>query len=321
MKVLLVHAHHEPKSFSSALFRQAERTLAEIGHEVVTSDLYRQGFDPVSDRRNFRSVRDPGFLKQQAEEQHATEVDGFAPELDAEIRKLEACDLLVFSFPLWWFGMPAILKGWVDRAFPMGRIYGGETFYENGLGKARRRGMVLMTTGGGPDAYDGFGVNPPLDHILSPIHHGVFWFNGFLPLDPFVAWGPARISAEERVGYLERLDERLRRIDEEPPIRLPLLGDFPGFGKDRKTRFMVTVTRKGPPDERYLSLVPADTRRLAELKRSGIVQSAYMGSPEADPWRGFLMLRESRVEQARRHLDSLPLAPFHEFEVTELLAS
>jgi Flavodoxin-like fold len=87
------------------------------GDAVVTSDLYAQRFDPVSDRRNFTSVFDADYLKQGTEERHATAVDGFAPDLEREIRKLESCDLLVFSFPLWWFAMPAILKGWVDRTF------------------------------------------------------------------------------------------------------------------------------------------------------------------------------------------------------------
>jgi NAD(P)H dehydrogenase (quinone) len=51
MKVLIVHAHHEPKSFCSALYRRAVDTLTNAGHEVVTSDLYALAFDPVSDRR------------------------------------------------------------------------------------------------------------------------------------------------------------------------------------------------------------------------------------------------------------------------------
>src|SRR5437879_6166885 len=100
MRVLIIHAHHEPKSFSTALFRQAVQTFESVGHEVVTSDLYAQRFDPISDRRNFTSVDDPDYLKQQREERRASEVNGFAPELEAEIRKLESCELLVFSFPL-----------------------------------------------------------------------------------------------------------------------------------------------------------------------------------------------------------------------------
>jgi NAD(P)H dehydrogenase (quinone) len=318
MKVLIVHAHHEPKSFSSALYAQAAKTLSDQGHEVVTSDLYGQGFDPVSDRRNFVSVHDSEYLKQQVEEQYASQVRGFAPDLDAEIRKLESCDLLLFNFPMWWFGLPAILKGWVDRAFPMRRIYGDGKLYENGLGQAKKRAMVIMTVGAGEEAYGGFGVNPSLESILAPIQHGIFWFNGFLPLAPFVAWKPVRIGPEGRAAYLAQLDQRLRSVAREEPYQLPLLSDFPGFGKDTKKRFMVVVTRNAPADERYQLLIPAESARIAELKRSGVVLSSAMGSSQTQPWKGFLVIRETDAEKVQGHLDTLPLAQYLDFDLTEL---
>ena len=95
LNVLIVHAHHEPKSFGSALFHTAVQTLSGAGHSVVTSDLYTQRFDPVSDRRNFTTTFDADYLKQGNEERHATAVNGFAPDLECEIRKLETCDLLI----------------------------------------------------------------------------------------------------------------------------------------------------------------------------------------------------------------------------------
>src|SRR5437879_1475613 len=108
MRVLIVHAHHEPSSFNAAMTREAEAALKEAGHEVILSDLYAMGFDPVSDRRNFRTVADPERLRQQTEEAHASLHDGYAPELQAEMEKLLWCDTLIFQFPLWWFGLPAI---------------------------------------------------------------------------------------------------------------------------------------------------------------------------------------------------------------------
>ncbi|MEM9366637.1 MAG: NAD(P)H-dependent oxidoreductase [Planctomycetota bacterium] len=162
MNVLIVHAHHEPKSFSSALKDQAIDSLQRAGHDVVVSNLYKMDFDPVSDRRNFTTVKNEDYLKQQAEEAHASETGGFSTELEKEIRKLEAADAVIFSYPLWWFGVPAILKGWIDRVLVAGRIYGGSKLYESGVGGGTKRGMVLMTTGGGPDVYGGWGVNPSL---------------------------------------------------------------------------------------------------------------------------------------------------------------
>lgn len=76
MRVLIVHAHAEPQSFNGALAHEATAALTGTGHEVVVSDLYAMGFDPVSDRRNFVTVKDPRFFKQQAEEAHASEHNG-----------------------------------------------------------------------------------------------------------------------------------------------------------------------------------------------------------------------------------------------------
>ncbi len=319
MNILIVRAHHEPKSFSNALADQAAKTLSELGNSVVLSDLYASDFDPVSDRRNFSSIKNPDYLKQQVEEAYASEVDGFASNLESEIKKLEAAELLIFSFPLWWFGMPGILKGWIDRVFASGRIYGGDQIYENGLGQSRKRGLILMTTGGGPDVYSGYGVNPSMATILAPIQHGIYWFNGFLPLEPFIAWSPARISPEERKAYLDQLDHRLRNLDSEKVQVLPPISDFPNWGKDTKKRFMVTASRLKVADETYQQLVPEEVKQIAELKRQGVLLSSYIGSPSDLSWHAFLVFRETSSEAVHHHLQRLPLAPYLSFEVTELL--
>lgn len=87
------------------------------------------GFDPVSDRRNFLAMADSSRLKQQVEEEHASSVGGYAPELQVEMDKLAWCDVLILQFPLWWMGMPAIMKGWIDRVLAIGRAYGGGRYY------------------------------------------------------------------------------------------------------------------------------------------------------------------------------------------------
>src|SRR5271165_7071051 len=158
MNVFVILAHHERRSFNGALFDIAVATLTEAGHTVVTSDLHRMPFNPVSDRRTFVSVTDATYLKQQIEELHATETGGFAPEIEAELAKLEACDLMIWQFPLWWFSVPAILKGWVDRVFAMGRTYGGGRVYETGIFRGKRA-MLSLTIGGPPETYRKDGRN------------------------------------------------------------------------------------------------------------------------------------------------------------------
>lgn len=319
MNVLIVHAHHEPKSFSSSLANQAALTLRAAGHEVVISDLYSMGFDPVSDRRNFTSVRNPDYFKQQAEEVNATDVSGFAPDIEAEIQKLEAADAVVFSFPLWWFGMPAILKGWCDRVLASGRVYGGQNLYENGIGKGKKRGLVIMTTGGGPDVYSGWGVNPSMDVILGPIQHGIFWFNGILPLEPYIAWSPARISDVERKDLLRSLDHRLRTVFDESPIQLPPLADFPSWGRDAKKRFVVTAERSIAPDDRFRELVQAEREMLDDWRRTGSLLDFTMAAPDDPHWRAFFKVRASSRAEVDSLLAKLPLADYLQFEVSEIV--
>ncbi len=220
MRIFIVHAHHEPTSFNGAMTHEATVTLAADGHEVVVSDLYQMGCDPVSDRRNFVTVKDPARLKQQDEEVHASEHNGFVADLQAEMDKLAWCDVLILQFPTWWLGFPAILKGWVDRVFAVGRTYGGGKYFDSGVFTGKRA-MCSVTVGGPSQAYSEIGIYGPIDVILFPIHHGILRFVGFSVIEPFVVYGPSRLSQEERIGYLGSYRERLRSLATAPIIPGP----------------------------------------------------------------------------------------------------
>lgn len=219
MNVLIVYWHPEPKSFNGAMFRTAIETLEAAGHYVKTSDLHAMNFNPVSGRHNFTTTNNAEFFKQQLEEMYATDHDGFAPEIEAEIQKLEWCDLIIFQFPLWWFGMPATLKGWVDRVFAMGRVYGGGRLYENGVYKGKKA-MLSVTMGGPEEVYLYGGSHGDLDGILRPIHRGIFEFHGFSVLKPHKVFGPARKTNQERSVELENYAQRLQTIFDEPAIKI-----------------------------------------------------------------------------------------------------
>ncbi|HEX7113138.1 MAG TPA: NAD(P)H-dependent oxidoreductase [Mizugakiibacter sp.] len=218
MRVFIVHAHPEPSSFNAAMTREAVAALRDAGHEVAVSDLYAMGFDPVSDRRNFLTVRDPQRLKLQAEEEFASAHDGYVPELQAEMDKLVWCDLLILQFPLWWLGMPAIMKGWIDRVFAVGRAYGGGRYFGRGV-FAGKHALCALTIGGSAEAYSDAGMYGPLAPILFPIQHGILGFVGFTVHEPFVVHAPARIDEAARAAHLARYREYLRSITATPASR------------------------------------------------------------------------------------------------------
>ena len=217
MKVLVVLAHPEPMSFNGAMYRAATEALLREGHEVKVSDLYQMDFDPVSGRHNFTTVKDPNYFKPQIEEMFATEAHGFADDIETEIQKIEWCDLMIWQFPLWWFGLPGILKGWVDRVFAMGRTYGGDKLYANGVFKGKKA-LLSLTTGGPAPAYAKGGFQGDIHAILRPIQRGMLQFVGFEVLAPQVIYGPVRMDDSQRKELLTAYAERLKSIENEKPI-------------------------------------------------------------------------------------------------------
>jgi NAD(P)H dehydrogenase (quinone) len=216
-KVLIIHAHPEQKSFCSGLKEVAVQYFTEQGDQVQVSDLYAMGFDPVGDQRDFKSQSNPDFFKYQLEQLNACKSDSFTEDLKNEMDKLIWCDVLIFNFPLWWFGLPAILKGWVDRVFAMGLVYGdGKGVYENGTFKDKTA-FITMTTGGPEAAYTATSNGDPAV-ILFPIHHGMFYFAGMTVLPPFISWGPARMSLGDRTKELERYSIYLSSLNSLTPI-------------------------------------------------------------------------------------------------------
>jgi len=212
MHILIVHAHPEPTSFNAAMTRTAHDALTGLGHRVLVSDLHVMDFDPVSDRRNFITTADPDRLRQQDEEALASRINGYTPELQTEMEKLAWCDLLIFQFPLWWLGPPAILKGWIDRVFTVGRSYGGGRRFDTGMHRGKRA-LCALTVGGSKATYEAGGHYAPVEQILYPLHHGLLGFTGFTVLEPFVVYGPNRMSHLERREQLMQYRKRLMGLD------------------------------------------------------------------------------------------------------------
>jgi NAD(P)H dehydrogenase (quinone) len=225
MEVFIVHCHPEPQSFNAAMTRTASSYFQAAGDRVTVSDLYRMDFNPVSGRHNFTTAKDPHYYKQQMEELHATEHHGFAADIEAELEKLERCDLLILQFPLWWFGLPARLKGWVDRVMVMGRVYGGGKWYDAGA-FAGKRAMLSLTTGGPESTYLPDGLNGDIHRILFPVNHGILRFTGFDVLPPHIVWGPAHLDADARHRALAVYEERLATVMRMDPIAYPPLSAY-----------------------------------------------------------------------------------------------
>ncbi|QBR01586.1 NAD(P)H-dependent oxidoreductase [Paraburkholderia pallida] len=225
MKVLIVHAHPEPKSFSSALKDTAIEVFREGGHDVQVSDLYAMGFNPVASVDDFGNRANPDYCVYALEQRHGVSNGTISPDIQRELDKLMQCDLLVLNFPVFWFSTPAILKGWLDRVLVSGTVYGGTRFYDRG-GLRGKRAIVSVTLGGQAHMFGNDGVHGPIEGMLRHLLQGTLGYTGLDVLAPFVGWHVPYVSNEERLALLKAWRQRLSSLEEETPLAFPSLDDF-----------------------------------------------------------------------------------------------
>lgn len=213
MNVLIVYAHPEPKSFNGAMKDLAVETLSAAGHDVIISDLYAMDFNPVAGPDDMSDdLANPDYFNLQREQTAAYDKGTLASDIAAEIERLKRADLVIFQFPVWWFGMPAILKGWADRVFARGFAYLPGRKYDTGMFKGKLA-MIAATTGTSADTYAPDGIDGDILTVLWPIHNGLLRYSGFDVLPPFIAYMPGRVGEDGRKAYLQAYGKRLQEID------------------------------------------------------------------------------------------------------------
>lgn len=215
MNILIVHAHPEPSAFTSAMKDVAREALEAAGHAVQVSDLYAEGFDPVGGRHDFVTVADPQRFHYQTEQAHACRHDGFADDLRREQARVAAADLLLFTFPLWWGGMPAILKGWFDRVLAYGFAYADGKRYDSGFFRGRRA-LLGIATGGTAQRFTREGSYGEIVQVLHGAQHCMLEYLGLETAPPFVAYAAPRVAPAERLRMLDEWRERVLALAGDP---------------------------------------------------------------------------------------------------------
>eukprot|EP01086_Lenisia_limosa_P000767 TRINITY_DN11353_c0_g1_i1.p1 TRINITY_DN11353_c0_g1~~TRINITY_DN11353_c0_g1_i1.p1 ORF type:complete len:249 (+),score=69.11 TRINITY_DN11353_c0_g1_i1:59-805(+) len=220
---LIVHWHPSTLSFNHACYKKAIDGLKEAGYDVITSDLREMNFNPISNEANFKELTEltpEGGFKQQMEEiaiYKSGSRDRYADDVRGEIEKLLKADLVVFVQPLWWFSVPAMIKGWMDRVLTMGNSYGMGKLYDQG-GNKGKRGMFFFTAGSLEPWYSESGLHGPIDKVLWHLHLGSMWFTGFDVLPHYFIGGPARMSEDDRSKALEEWGAYCKNIDNVKPL-------------------------------------------------------------------------------------------------------
>ncbi len=196
MRPLILYCHPDPGSFTAAVRDTITRHLAQRGTDYRLIDLYAEGFDPVMSARDLAQYAD-------------TASDRSA--LAAQTEALAWCDALIFIYPTWWQGLPAMLKGWLDRV-----LLPGIAFDPPSDGGALRpglrhiRALGVFTTFGGNRLASLLSGQPGRRQLqravgaflCHPLHR-----RGYLALYSIDATTPAR-----RAAHLARVARKLDRL-------------------------------------------------------------------------------------------------------------
>lgn len=225
MRVHLVAAHPEPRSFCAAMARSAVEALTAEGHAVEVSDLHAMDWNPVASAADFGERRDPDYLTYALEQRHGWETGTLAPDVRDELERLLRADMLLLVFPLFWFSVPAILKGWIDRVLISGVTYGGKRFYDRGPLRGKRA-AVALTLGGREHMFGEGAVHGPIEDMLRPLLRGTLHYTGMDVLPPYAAWHVPYVADEVRRRYLDEFAAWLRGLGTAEPLRFPRLDRF-----------------------------------------------------------------------------------------------
>jgi len=232
MHAHIVLAHPEEESLNAHLSDISQQALAAAGWRTSLSDLYAMDFDPREGPQHYSSRKDAKVFHVQTEQRYNSDNKTLSPEVDSEIQHLLECDLLIVHFPLWWFGMPAILKGWMDRVFVYGRMYRSVMRYDKGI-CAGKKVVACVTTGASEESCSHNGREGDTQLHLWPILFP-FRYLGFDVLQPETFHGVGGVAfIEGNEGGLNTLDiysnrwtEALETLSSRPVVQYNRDEDF-----------------------------------------------------------------------------------------------
>lgn len=144
MKHLIICAHPNPNSLNSHLKQTLVENLWDYGHEVEVRDLYHISFNPILSLNDMNGQR-----KGQV-----------ADDVKQEQQFILWADCITFIHPIWWTGLPAIMKGYIDRVFSYGFAYRYDQGVQKGL--LKKQAIIINTHGKSHEEYSSIGMDTAL---------------------------------------------------------------------------------------------------------------------------------------------------------------
>lgn len=211
--ILIVLAHHNGEnSLNGTIFQAAKELFEEEGDNVEVSDLYAMKFNPVISKEDFlHTTKD--IVDYAEESRKGYEGNTLSPDIAAEQEKIKKADLIIIQTPIFWSGLPAILKGWFDRILSpsFAFSYDGLKILNNGL--LNKKKLLLSYTTGSPETcYSPIGLLGDKEVSLWPLLYGTFHFCGFQILNPHEVHNTHSMKKETIEQMLQEWKNRLKSV-------------------------------------------------------------------------------------------------------------
>ncbi|MDX2308987.1 MAG: NAD(P)H oxidoreductase [Hyphomicrobium sp.] len=146
MDILMVVAHPRQRSLTRAVAEAFTEAASRNGHSVEWADLAAEGFDPV--------------LREQDEPDWNDSNKIYSADVRREMARVERNEATVMVFPVWWWSMPALLKGWIDRVWNNGWAYGDKTY-------PHQRVLMIGVAGNGQADYVKRGYDSAMETAID----------------------------------------------------------------------------------------------------------------------------------------------------------
>ena len=186
MNQLIVFAHPNPKSFGKGIVDAIQKASESAGIATRVRDLYELGFDPVLKPTDFDSFQ-----------------RGKIPEdIKVEQEHIKWADVVTFVYPVWWVGLPAVLKGYVDRVFSYGFAYEYVDGVPSGLLR-RKKALLISTTGSPNEYYLTIGMHNSMKQTSD---EGIFGFSGFEVINHTFFGAVPHVDDETRRNYIKEVE-------------------------------------------------------------------------------------------------------------------
>ncbi|QJI28946.1 NAD(P)H-dependent oxidoreductase [Pseudomonas sp. ADAK18] len=229
MRILIVLAHPEKKSFNAHLAEITRQSWMERGHEVTVLDLYTEDFDPREGSWHYEHRQDADKFDPMQEQRHHWQRQQLPPTTQRHINLLLQADALILHFPFWWFGAPAILKGWMDRVFVYGGLYQSSKRHQNGVMRGKRA-LLVSTAGASAQACAPNGRDGDMRLLLWPVMYSLHYI-GFEVLEPHLIHG---VRGGLFADQAEQQRDELKRAVGDYQAKIQQWGDWPlvSFNRD-----------------------------------------------------------------------------------------